>query len=185
MKKVPMPEDTVGLRAYLEQLRDDYLVRRAAENKTKRPVRTTLPTSVYAGMEDLLLKHGRFYVPQPLPKPYQRGSLRRCFDNAYQSALRSAGRLRYVEGLAVSGETPVHHAWCVDDAGRVIDRTWDPPAIAYFGVVVPLARVKLSRSPRQQCLSFLDDWPNDYKALMEPYVEPKQRSPKRPKKGNR
>ena len=121
MKKVPMPaEDTVGLRAYLEQLRDDYLVRRAAENKTKRPVRTTLPTSVYAGMEDLLLKHGRFYVPQPLPKPYQRGSLRRCFDNAYQSALRSAGRLRYVEGLAVSGETPVHHAWCVDDAGRVV-----------------------------------------------------------------
>lgn len=96
---------------------------------------------VYAGFEDLLLKHGRFYVPQELPRKYNRKAMKQCFHNAAALARGSRGQLTYVEGIA-AGIIPVHHAWCVDAAGKVVDVTWDPMGTAYFGVPFPTDRVR-------------------------------------------
>jgi len=70
-----------------------------------------------------LLKDGRWYEPQMLPRKYAYGEMKQCFANAARLALREP-TLTYVEGFAHSGLIPVHHAWTVDLKGRVIDPTW-------------------------------------------------------------
>lgn len=59
--------------------------------------------------------------------PYlgRRGKPRHCFENALNLAWGTTG-YRYVEGIAHK-VIPVHHAWCVDAAGNVIDPTWERP----------------------------------------------------------
>jgi hypothetical protein len=50
--------------------------------------------------------------------------------------LAHAEDLTYVEGFATHphpGEV-MHHGWCVDAEGRVLDPTWGVPGLAYFGV---------------------------------------------------
>jgi len=81
------------------------------------------------------LKMGRTWAAQPLPAWVARGPQRQCYLNAGTLALENAD-LTYVEGYAqpLRG-LPVHHAWCVDAEGRVIDNTFtDPEAAQYFGV---------------------------------------------------
>lgn len=82
-----------------------------------------------------ILKLGRDWVPHALPADVPRGPQRRCYENAGTLVLRQPG-LSYVEGYACPpGLIPVHHAWCVDTQGRVIDNTLaDPANTLYFGV---------------------------------------------------
>ncbi len=89
-----------------------------------------------------ILEHGREWESRVFPRAkYPAGIPRRCFGNA-QDILLQQGRgdgLVYVEGYACSGSLgfafPTHHAWLVDDEGRVIDPTWeDPETSTYFGV---------------------------------------------------
>lgn len=54
---------------------------------------------------------------------YRKMAQRRCFENSLRMAIRDP-RLTYYEGFAFSGLIPVHHAWCVDLDGRVVDFTW-------------------------------------------------------------
>ena len=92
--------------------------------------------SVYSCTEDLLLRHGRFFRPQPLPVGYSRGPIGDCYRNAQKWAgLRG---LRYVEGKAL-GILPVDHAWLVDEDNGVIEVTWDEPGAVYFGLCFSLA----------------------------------------------
>ena len=94
---------------------------------------------VYYGPGDLLLQHGRWYEPRPLPRGHWRGEQKACFRNALMAASRF--RLKYVEGYAC-GIIPVHHAWCVDDENRVYEVTWPSKmCYAYFGIQFPLSRV--------------------------------------------
>lgn len=91
-----------------------------------------------------ILRDGRFFSPQPLPKRYAYGEVGYCFDNAAHLAL-SDENLTYCEGIAI-GVIPTLHAWCVDPKGRVIDPTWrtrandpdperhNPGEMAYLGV---------------------------------------------------
>jgi hypothetical protein len=87
--------------------------------------------------------------------------LNQCFWNAQELVLSDPERFTYCEGYALRATgtgAPVHHAWAVDEAGRVVDTTWardascagDPFARVtpeegrlYFGVQVPAEKGSL------------------------------------------
>lgn len=83
------------------------------------------------------LKMGRPWLAQPLPAWVPRGPKRQCYQNAGTLAIENSC-LTYVEGYAQPpGLPPVHHAWCVDADGRVIDNTFiDPEKSQYYGVPI-------------------------------------------------
>lgn len=86
------------------------------------------------GPADFLLQHGTFYEPRVLPKRYRRGPIKACFYNSAMYALNNMSKgVRYVEGYAAS-IIPVHHAWCIDKDGKLLELTWDTPGTAYFGI---------------------------------------------------
>jgi hypothetical protein len=76
-------------------------------------------------------------------KPYRGGPMMTsgyCFWNAArvaagETAFNPAG-CKYAEGFALSSRVGLwfHHAWVVNAAGLVIDRTWQAPADRYVGV---------------------------------------------------
>jgi len=84
---------------------------------------------------EYVLEQGCAWTPALRPKGTRRGKPGRCFNNAISLIGRRAD-LQYVEGYALSPDFGgVCHAWCVDAADRVVDPTWDPPGLAYFGVM--------------------------------------------------
>jgi hypothetical protein len=105
----------------------------------------------YAGIGDFLLRHGEWHEPQPCPAKVPRGMPRNCFHNALALASRRRRRgYRYVEGYAMPNiglPLAVHHAWCLDGDGHLIDNTWEVPGLAYLGVPFSLdvARRALGR----------------------------------------
>jgi hypothetical protein len=97
---------------------------------------TAFPTMPLA-LEKFVLASGRAYAPHPLPKSIKRGEIKQCFENAAKLAFANP-KLTYVEGYGLS-IIPVHHAWCVDGKGRVVDPTWDEKdeyEREYFGVPI-------------------------------------------------
>ena len=89
-------------------------------------------------LERVVRHHGQSFIPptSPLPKEISRGKVGLCFMNAYYACVYHDG-LVYVEGFAVS-VIPTRHAWCLDRDGNVIEVTWNPPGLEYFGVVFDL-----------------------------------------------
>lgn len=94
----------------------------------------------------LLLARGRAFTPVPRPADVEPGTRHDAFRNAYRLARARPG-LRYCEGYTLPRgytEAPNRHAWCVDDAGTVIDPSpgWAEPGRplreCYFGVAIPL-----------------------------------------------
>ena len=83
------------------------------------------------------LKMGRAWEAQPLPTWVTLGPMRQCYENAGTLCIENRG-LTYVEGYAQPpGLPPVHHAWCVDTEGRVIDNTFRDSGLSqYFGVPI-------------------------------------------------
>lgn len=83
------------------------------------------------------LKMGRPWRAQSLPSGFEMGPPRQCYRNAGTLAMANTA-LMYVEGYACPvGSIPVHHAWCVDAAGLVIDNTFEDAARSqYFGVPI-------------------------------------------------
>ncbi len=104
----------------------------------------------YQGDLDLVLREGRGFESVPWRtwhgRGYRRGPERQCFKNAHELAWR-VPELTYVEGFATCGLLPVHHAWCSDAEGRVVDPTWrekDRRAVKeweYHGIPLRLAWV--------------------------------------------
>jgi len=84
---------------------------------------------VYDGTEDLVLKHGRWWKPQPRPQDVDKGPNRECFRNAATLAMDYPDRFWYVEGYAV-GPIPILHAWVSTRDGQLVDPTWEPVGTA-------------------------------------------------------
>lgn len=148
-----MTEDQKALLANMELIRAH---RRSAGQKGEG--------WAYDSPEHFVMEHGEWFWPRSLPAEYEYGEFRRCYSNAFETALHH--ELEYVEGYALGMGMQIHHAWCVDAKGLVIDTTWpvldtdraerEPPATAYYGVRFPIELV-------YDCLSdgsgsVLDDW---------------------------
>src|SRR5215472_16998195 len=109
------------------------------------------------GPAELLLQHGQPMMTR-IASTWQ-GTQKLRFHNAYQHARRSRGRLRYVEGFAIAG-IPIEHAWCVDEAGQVIDPTLRThfTEADYFGMVLDLDFVRTMRRKHYGTWSILFCW---------------------------
>ncbi len=91
-------------------------------------------TAAYCGSMDVVLQHGRHWECYS-PTKFSRDERGQCFANAQRLAMMYED-LTYVEGYAMS-IIPLHHGWCVDRDGRVVDTTWgmgEPRE--YFGVPI-------------------------------------------------
>ena len=86
---------------------------------------------------DFYLLLGRSFRAAPLPAGVDRGAPQQCYANAGRLAIESL-ELAYCEGYALKpGLFPVHHAWCVNVDGQVVDPTWEfDPNTEYLGVAL-------------------------------------------------
>jgi len=116
----------------------------------------------YEGMQDFVLREGQFFEPRPLPAGIDFMEIKRCYQNAFQTALEE--RYVYVEGYALSAfHDGLHlHAWNLDPEGFVVDRTWNPHGRVYVGVIFPLDAI-----PRKKGKQYpvIDDWEHGFPIL--------------------
>jgi hypothetical protein len=126
------------------------------------------PEFVYRGPMDFVLRHGRSYVPQPLPKPYRVGAQKMCFGNAIIVA--ASYGLAYVEGYALAPTIrfPIHHAWNADADGNLVDTTWAGTGAAYLGVAFALGRADEATWDGDGTV--LDDFKRRWPLLREPWT---------------
>jgi hypothetical protein len=123
------------LRHYLEAMVEAIP---ALMGPTPRPQR-------YRSYEHLVYDLGQPWVSAPLPPFVVPGPMRYCYQNTLdllrQVRETSDLPLRYVEGYAIAAigdfqGIPCQHAWLIDPAGQIWDRTWpEPERSAYWGIV--------------------------------------------------
>ena len=90
-------------------------------------------SSIGARVGDFYLAFGR--ACRPGRAAPEQGAARQCYYNAGMLALENP-ELAYVEGFGLRpGLIPVHHAWCLDPDGRVVETTWPfDEAAEYWGI---------------------------------------------------
>lgn len=150
-------EDVLSMRNLTGVL--DYLQRRAEWMRGRQQGWR------YSSMEEYVIENGQPFIFQPLPAIYvsHKGRWKECFANAFRLAM-ARDELRYAEGYAMrDGSFGMHHAWCVDAQGRVVDPTWDFPA-DYYGVIYDLAYVGKVVS-KKGVFGVIDNWTEDYPLL--------------------
>lgn len=78
----------------------------------------------YHGANDLLAAHGTYFNGRELPDKWRDliGPEQRCHVNASNAALATP-ELRYFTGFYMCGGTALHHSWCVDEDGGVVELT--------------------------------------------------------------
>lgn len=118
----------------------------------------------YMCVEDYVLQHGHEYTGRSLPEGFEFGAPKQCFANSLRLARRRKSLL-YCEGYGVTARVgiPLHHAWCVDDAGNVYDTTWED-GVAYVGVTFDTRYVS-ETAKRTGYHSVLDNWTEGYPLL--------------------
>lgn len=82
---------------------------------------------------------GQGYKAAALPPEIEQRDLGWCFDNSLE--VWEEHGLAYVEGFAISHNVtglPIHHAWNITDDGHVVDSTWVPAGLEYYGVEVEI-----------------------------------------------
>lgn len=94
---------------------------------------------------DFYLQLGIARAGSALPGDLTLGAPRQCYDNAGNLALERGWA--YCEGFAMRpGLFPMHHAWCLDAVGAVVDPTWPyDPANEYLGVALDESFLVLHR----------------------------------------
>lgn len=83
----------------------------------------------------LVLELGRSFAPQPKPQGIKWGRMKRCYENAFQ-LMTEHPTMTYCEGFVFLEKLalPIEHAWCIDEAGGVVDNTVRASTVAYFGI---------------------------------------------------
>lgn len=83
---------------------------------------------------------GKSFEFEPRPDWQERLEPNHCFSNCTDLVMSGDG-LTYCEGYVMFGEVPIliHHAWVVDENGRLIDPTLpeDDRDPTYFGIEIP------------------------------------------------
>lgn len=98
---------------------------------------TMIPVEVF------LLEHGEEFEANPRPDWVPQMTVKMCFANCFKLAMENQDKLAYCEGYVLSSDLPIpiHHAWCVEEDGTLIEPTIGDKAegetITYFGVKVP------------------------------------------------
>lgn len=93
--------------------------------------------AIYNGKEmqtmyHLIRDYGVEFKAAERPSNVPKMRYKECFKNAFELSMQTG--YTYVEGVACN-LLPVHHAWCVDENGNVVDPTWDnPERCHYFGI---------------------------------------------------
>lgn len=100
----------------------------------------------YRNPADFLLEHGEFFTPRKTPEKYPLLAAKACFSNSLVLASYFP-ELTYVEGIiwsapainALTGQPvglhrPVHHAWCVEPDGGVVEVTYVSTKLAILAV---------------------------------------------------
>jgi hypothetical protein len=123
----------------------------------------------YAGPADFVLKHGRWFLPRPLPNGMWKGAQRCCFANAVIAAFLF--KLRYVEGYAIGqAGLAVHHAWNTNEQGDLLDCTWwNGAGRAYIGVAFNTGRAADACWSRD--LTILDDYTHHWPVFQAPWTD--------------
>lgn len=97
-------------------------------------------------MERFVLRNGTFSDRLGPAGPYK--PTKQCFKNAFELAQRRQ-ELTYVEGYGLDAHIglAMHHAWCVNNEGAVLDNTWRVRGregqLTYVGV--PFTTVEAAR----------------------------------------
>ena len=147
---------------YLEQMREMA----EACNKLNHVEQGRYPYSCQA---DFVLQHGHNWTAIPFPQgrfKLRRGRMKRCFQNAFNWAQEFPQDLTYVEGYACR-IIPIHHAWCVDRDGNVIDPTWkNQQDCEYFGVPFSLKFVRDTILRTRMYTSMIDNYFEGHPLLM-------------------
>lgn len=95
-------------------------------------------------MQEMGVRVGDFYLllgraweaPVATSPVYPKGQPKQCYRNAFTLAADFPD-LVYCEGFVQpEGLIPIHHAWCVDAKGMVVDTTWNACGVDYFGVAL-------------------------------------------------
>lgn len=89
-------------------------------------------------MERFILRNGKPGISMPRPKKIEKQQDKHCFSNTANWILSRKGKgWTYVEGYALRPMLGMlmHHAWCENDKGHVLDLTWrEPEHCQYYGV---------------------------------------------------
>ena len=125
------------------------------------------PPWPYTSIEEFVLKNGRHFLWQPLPKGIQFGKYKECFYNAFQLASRYH-KFIYVEGYALF-ILPMFHAWCIMEDGTIVDPTWREqhnhnPEPEYYGVPFSLDYVLKTVGGRKR-YGVIDNWEHHFPLL--------------------
>jgi hypothetical protein len=163
---VRVPEgQTVGLAEAHDRLRQLLLTRWFIVTRQEEYERM----SVFNFVDE----HGtRMLATDPLPAGVRRGRAHNCFANAFR--LAAARGWAYAEGYGVIHGIPVHHAWCVADAGHVVDPTWRFEAgREYVGLTMTVAAAArlMERGWRWGVLDPTFGWPHILDAAREAEAE--------------
>lgn len=97
----------------------------------------------YRNALPLLLQHGRRYKASPYVYPVHGALTDRCYDKAFEFAMRDDSLL-YCEGFLCYKETEkvLAHGWCMTKTGRIVDPTLYAhqhlEVLTYYGVPLNL-----------------------------------------------